>query len=345
MSKICGVDIGTMNLVSAMFDERKDIKVKSLRNMYLRIEDNLLSGTELENIDYDHIKSMEEGETIIYMIGEECFKMSRRFGLTVKRPMENGVMSTKEIDALDVLTKMVEKIIGKAKNGVCVYSVPASAVDAKMPPVSYHERVLKKIFNALGYNSKSLNEAMAIVFAECEAENFSGITLSFGCGLTNIGYAYKGIPMFTFSVKRGGDWIDEYVAQSLNMPITKVTALKESKLNLNLVSGVKNKKEKQALQALVFAYQELISYCIDQFVEQSIIHSDKIEIDEAIPIVISGGTSGPVGFLELFKEVFKDKSNFPFEISDIRQTDDIFGSVATGCLIYAAWSNIKDKKE
>lgn len=341
MSKICGVDIGTMNLVSAMFDERKDIKVKSLRNMYLRIEDNLLSGTELENIDYDHIKSMEDGEPVIFMIGEECFKMSRRFGLTVKRPMENGVMSTKEIDALDVLTKMVEKIIGKAKNGVCVYSVPAPAVDAEMPPVSYHERVLKKIFNALGYNSKSLNEAMAIVFAECEAENFSGITLSFGCGLTNVCCAYKGLPVITFSVRRGGDWIDEYVAQSLNMPVTKVTALKESKLNLSSIGEAKNKKEKQALQALVFAYQELINYCIDQFIERFSESSDTIDIDEPIPIVVGGGTSCPPGFLNLFKEVFNDRSDFPYEISEIRQTDTPLGVVATGCLIYAAWSQTK----
>ena len=131
-------------------------------------------------------------------------------------------------------------------------------------------------------------------------------------------------------------------SKSLNIPITKVIALKESKLNLNSIGKTKNKKEKQILQALVFAYQSLISYCIEHFIKQAILHSEKIDIDEAIPIVISGGTSCPSGFLGLFKEVFKDRSDFPFEIGEIRKSDNPMGSVASGCLIFAAWSQIKN---
>lgn len=342
--KICGVDIGTMNLVSAQFDEKKVIKVKSLRNMFLQLEDNFISNAELNNIDFDHVRAEEDGEIIIYMIGEECFKMARRFNLIVRRPMENGVISSKDVDAMDILTKMLEKIIGKTENGICVYSIPAEAIDAEMPPINYHSRVFGKIFSSLGYEAKSINEAMAIVFAECEKENFSGITLSFGCGLTNVACAYKGVPIFTFSVKRGGDWIDNYVSQSLNIPVAKVTALKENKLNFNSTGEYKNRKEKQALQALVFAYQELIEYCIDCFVQKFKDSSDKLDIDEAIPIVISGGTSCPPGFLDLFKEIFNGRSDFPYEISEIRQTDNPLGAVATGSLIYAMWKEGVDKK-
>jgi cell division ATPase FtsA len=225
-----------------------------------------------------------------------------------------------------------------------VYSVPAQAIDADMPPVTYHERVFNKIFSALGYTARPLNEAMAIVFAECEKENFSGITISFGCGLTNVACAYKGVPIFTFSVKRGGDYIDQFVAKSLNMPVTKITALKESKLSLNSLAEAKNKREKQALQALVFAYQDLISYCIDRFVKKFASSSENIDLDEAIPIVVSGGTSCPPGFLDLFKEVFSERKDFPYEISEIRQTDNPLGSVATGCLIYCAWKEGIEKK-
>lgn len=334
---ICGVDIGTMNLVSAKFNLEKAIEVKSLRNMFLKIEDDLLTATEIENIDYDHIKAEEDGEPIIYMIGEECFRMSRRFGLKVRRPMENGVISTSDIDAMDILTKMVEKIIGKTENGICVYSVPADAIDVDMPPIRYHEQVFDKIFSALGYKAKSINEAMAIVFAECEKENFSGITISFGCGLTNIACAYKGLPVMTFSVHRGGDWIDNYVAKSLSMPVTKITALKESKLDLDSSVKCKNRREKQALQALQFAYQDLITYCINHFVKQFTMSSNDMDIDEAIPIVVSGGTSMPPGFLNLFKEVFNKRQDFPYEVSEIRQTDNPLGAVATGALIYAIW--------
>ena len=71
---------------------------------------------------------------------------------------------------------------------------------------------------------------------------------------------------------------------------------------------------------------------------------ENIDIDEAIPIVVSGGTSCPSGFLGLFKEVFKERSDFPYEISEVRQTDNPLGAVATGALIYAVWSQKKKEK-
>ena len=51
-------------------------------------------------------------------------------------------------------------------------------------------------------------EGLAVVFAELEKENFSGIGVSCGGGMCNIALAFMSIPVMTFSVNKAGDYID-----------------------------------------------------------------------------------------------------------------------------------------
>ena len=62
-------------------------------------------------------------------------------------------------------------------------------------------------------------------------------------------------------------------------------------------------------------------------------------IDRPIPVVLSGGTAKPAGFLQKFESMLK-ASNLPIEISDIRMAKDPLTATATGCYI-AAMSEAK----
>jgi len=55
----------------------------------------------------------------------------------------------------------------------------------------------------MGYGAKSINEGLAVVFSELEKENFSGIGISFGGGLTNVSLAYLSVPAFSFAIGKG----------------------------------------------------------------------------------------------------------------------------------------------
>ena len=57
-----------------------------------------------------------------------------------------------------------------------------------------------------------------------------------------------------------------------------------------------------------------------------------IEVDEGLPIVISGGTSLPPGFLELFSSNLK-KEDVPFKVTEVRRAINPLTSVAVGLLI------------
>lgn len=345
---IIGCDIGTMFCVCAKQAGGEKIKVKSMRNMFLPVSDNMISASEIANtqIDYVEAKETEDEPGSLYIIGEDSYRFANIFNQRVKRPMSKGVISADEIDALDVLTLMLEKLVdGKVSEGYCVYSVPAAAIDVDIPPVLYHEKVFNMIFSKLGYTAEPLNEAMAIIFSECQKEKLSGIAISFGAGLTNIACSYKGAPTLTFAVSRAGDWIDENSAASLGIVPNRITSVKE-KEDFDLMNPFcKNKKERRVRNAVSFYYRSLIEYVLKVIINKFNEDADGLQIDEKIPIIISGGTSKPKGFLELFKEVFNNISDFPYEISEIRHAKDPLSAVAEGSLIYALWNQKRREKK
>jgi len=339
--KIIGCDIGTMFCVCAKQLDDEKIEVTSMRNMFLPITDDMVNITEMSNTNINYVEAKDDidGSSSLYIIGEDSYKFANIFNQKVKRPMSKGVISSSEIDALDVLTLMMEKLVGgTTKGGYCVYSVPAAAIDIEIPPVLYHEKVFGMIFSKLGYTAIPLNEAMAIIYSECQKEKFSGIACSFGAGLTNIVCAYKGAPTLAFAVSRAGDWVDQNVSSSLNIIPNRITAIKE-KEGLDLMNPVcANKKERRVRSAISFYYRELIEYVLKVIINKFNDNADGLNISEKIPIIVSGGTSKPIGFLDMFKDVFNNTKDFPYEISEIRQAKDPLHAVAEGSLLYAMWN-------
>jgi hypothetical protein len=175
--KIVGTDCGTMNIVSACRSKDGHVDTKLLRNVYLPIEVNQLALSELNNLD--HVTD----DKMVYIIGEDAYRLANIFGHKVRRPMSQGLISSEDIDGLDVLALMMEQLVGRTKNGFCVYSVPAPSVD-KQNDITYHKGVFKRIFSELGYNKCiEFNESAAIIYSECQDNNFTGLAFSFGAGM------------------------------------------------------------------------------------------------------------------------------------------------------------------
>jgi hypothetical protein len=319
-----GLDIGTMHLVCARSDSN-DIKIT--RNVFLKVDKDDISLNQLSSINY--VKGEDDD---LFIIGTDAFEFANLFGQEVSRPMEKGLISPKEISAIDVLSLMIKDLIGntKDKEVYCSFSIPAEAIDEERS-VTYHENVFARILNKLGVNHTSVNEAMAIVFSECAKENFSGIGISFGAGMANVAVAYKGIEAHKFSTARAGDWIDRNVSKDLDMVPNRVTNIKERYMKLAGETVIKNKKTKRILEALFYYHRALIEYTVKKIIEEFEAKVN-VEIDEQIPIVVSGGTSLPDGFVELFKTIL-DKYELPFEVSEVRKAANPLTAVANGLLI------------
>ena len=159
-----------------------------------------------------------------------------------------------------------------------------------------------------------------------EHHNFA---LSCGVFVHNCALAMNTIEGLTFSVGRGGDWIDSGAAKSVGSTQARICALKEKGIDLNNPQG-------RDQEALAFYYKNLIEYVIDQIALQFKSIEGKFSLPKPVPIIISGGTSKPTGFVEFFTKLFdKKRKRFPIEVSEIRAASDPLNAVAYGLLVQA----------
>ncbi|MCK9440910.1 MAG: cell division FtsA domain-containing protein [Methanothrix sp.] len=332
--KAIGVDIGTAFIVSGLYNQNDEIVTKSVRDGFFKLETSKQKKNMLDSSGVNYIKM----DDYLYVVGNEAFDMAVLFEQTLRRPLKDGVLSATEKESEIILKEILKQVVGKCdSNDILYYSVPANPVDSNFD-IIYHEAKFKTFFEELGLkNINTLNEAMAIVNAELADKMFTGLAISFGAGMTNVAMSYRGLEIFSFSVARGGDWIDNEVAQNRQISLSDATATKEDE-NFNLLNP------KDIIEdAIRIFYNAHLDYVINHIRKNLELHSRKIKLKEPLKVVLSGGTSKPKGFIELFKKKIADKP-LNISIGDIVQASNTLDAVARGCLI-AAKRDLLDSEE
>lgn len=329
-----GLDVGTMTIISSKkSDDGKIIFVKD-RDIFIELP--------VESTDA-HAFMSQAGTKLVtineknYVVGEEAINFASFLGEEFKRPLKNGMINPNEEDlAIHILDILINNILGKPKtnNELCIFSVPSEPYDEKRNVV-YHQKTLEYIIKRHGYNPMAINEALAVIYSELSKNELTGIGISFGAGMSNICCSYKGLPVFSFSLNRGGDWIDEAVKQASTKTTSEITMIKETELDLTKPGETKE------LRYLHNYYEEHIDYVIRNIIKKfeqmkriPPTLDAKNKNAEAIPIVLAGGTSMPKGFAEMFRDRLEN-SKFPFKISKVIVAEDQLYAVSKGCLIMA----------
>jgi len=331
-----GLDIGTMNIVSARYGaDGKSAVTHRIRDACLDVEPEAEKSLKISKAEYTKISD----DTLI-IIGDSALNMANLFKREARRPLSRGVIAAGELDAQAVLKTLLHYALsngGEVPDGEgehCYYSVPASPIDDLEQDVVYHTEIFRKILSELGYNPHPMNESMGIIYSQCGAENFSGLAVSFGAGMCNIALAYQTVKGLDFAVARGGDWVDAHAAKATGKTASQVCTIKE-KGGFDLANPQKGNREQEAISLYIRA---LIRYCLENTAIQFKKVQNSVVLPEPLPFIVSGGTSLAEGFLELFKDEFNTirKKGFPIEISDIRKARDPMTAVAEGLLLLAS---------
>ena len=321
-----GLDIGTANLLSALQQDDGSITVKRERNMFLEIPAEFRRNrTMLTKLNVPYVSYRDR----LFVLGDASFDLANMFGREVRRPMQDGFLSPDERDAIPMLRFIVERLMGRpvVENEPVYFCVPAPSIDTKNDTV-YHQGVMEGLLKKLGYAPAPINEGHAVVYSELSGQDFTGIGVSCGGGMFNVCVAYKTIPAVTFSVSRGGDWIDEHVAKVMGIPRTRATDIKEADVNL---TEPRNREE----EAVVLYYRNLIEYVLRNLAQRFSLAQDVPQFTAPVEIVVAGGTSLVGGFVEVFADELR-KVEFPLKVSGVRRAEDPLTSVVRGCLIAAS---------
>lgn len=317
-----GLDIGTMNIICAE-KEKEDVVFMQQRNAFMNLDSNDLTKNMLDTSKVLYI----EKDNGISLLGEDAFKFATIFEKEARRPMSHGIISPKEKQAIPIMKLIVERVLGKPKtpNEILYLSSPANPIDTDMD-VLYHRKTMEALIRGMNYDTHVIDEGLAVIYSELSEQTFTGIGISVGAGLTNVTLAYLGTPLMSFSIARGGDWIDEQVSKSTGLPREHVTATKEkgSKLSKQVTIGSPD-------GALTIYYDALMTYIIQNLNRRlSAITPPQV----AFPVAIAGGSALPDGFFEMFEKKLRE-SKLQIEISDIKRARDPLYTVARGCLIAA----------
>lgn len=319
-----GLDVGTSRIVAARGEE-KNCRFDAQLNAFITLPYSKLAQSLLVRENVFH----EVFENEILVAGEDANQFAEVFHVETRRPMLQGVLNPHEPHGAHVMKLIIMRLIGKAsfEGRKLFYSVPAASAGEDQG-IGYHNATMKQILTELGYTAHPIEEGLAVVFGELCASNYTGIGISCGSGMCNVCLAVLSVPVLSFSVPKAGDYIDSRAAIVTGELATRLRAEKEHGFRLNGLSSDRVKN------ALTIYYQEVIETLAYTLRAKLTSAARLPKLDRPIPVVLSGGTAMPKGFLDQFIAALRTQ-DFPLKIQEVRMSDDPLNSTARGALMAA----------
>jgi hypothetical protein len=326
-----GLDVGTSFIVLSKDNDAGNVEYKEFRDAFYVIKPTTPVATKMIEKGLAGKTFIKDVDGSFIILGKDAIEKAIERNDTAKRPMYRGVVSAKEKDAKRVLAFILKEVVGQAANpgDKLVFCVPAQPVDQETEDfdVGYHEDVVKSILTECGYDARAINEAEALCYAELENDDYTGIAISCGSGMTNVCVMLNGEPTVVFSTTKSGDWIDRMSAVATGEPDSVVQAEKEG-------GGFKvgETNPNPILEAVATYYERLIDYTVKQLAFALGGHKALPKFKDPLKIVIAGGTSKADGYVDTFKKKLGEL-DFPVKISEVVHAVDPLHSVSKGCLI------------
>lgn len=322
--QVLGLDIGTSRIVAATRAGEED-RFHAQLNAFVAIPHTRLTENSLRRENVPH--SVVDDQILIY--GNESARLADLLGQEIRRPMTRGVLNASEQQSLAQIAEIVKTTLppGSAGARVC-FSIPAPPLGHE-ENLTYHEATLRQLLEQLGYPQvRSVNEGVAVIYSELEDTNYTGIGVSCGGGLCNVALAYMSVPVLSFSIAKGGDFIDASAAGVTGEMINRIRLIKEESFRFNGNLGDK------VMQALSVYYEDMIQAVV-QGLRSSLSGSRHVpRFGRPVPLVLSGGGVLPQGFRERFERALQAAA-LPVPISEIRIARDPLNTTARGALVAA----------
>ncbi|MBF0387263.1 MAG: hypothetical protein HQL20_05335 [Candidatus Omnitrophica bacterium] len=319
-----GLDLGTAYIVAGREVEGKRVFVKNERNAFLSVRCDTATKDLLTKLKVKYVALGDK----LYVLGTMALELADIFGRETQRTMNMGIMNPSEAESIPIIKLLAQNIMWppRVEGEVCCFSVPAKPIDRDQDTI-YHRGVFEGILKSIGFNPIVIDEGYAVVLAEMEQQDFTGIGVSCGAGMVNICAAFRSVPVLSFSITRGGDWIDKSAATVLGVTMSRVCSIKEHGLN---IVAPKTREE----EAIAIYYRNYIHYLIESMSQVLGRSTGTPRFKDPVDIVFAGGSSMVPGFLEVVKEEAKS-AKFGFDIGNIIHAKEPFTSVVRGCLFNA----------
>jgi hypothetical protein len=239
------------------------------------------------------------------------------------------VLDAKEPESLNLMRAILTAMVGKAESSsqkLC-FTVPAAPL-GEQENLTYHEATLRQILEELGYSVTAINEGLAVIYAELEATNYTGIGISCGGGLCNVCLSYLSVPVVSFSIPKAGDYIDSSAASVTGERTNRIRLVKEETFHFNGAFADKT------LQVLGVYYDEMMRSLVAGLRDAFSKARNVPKFGKPVPLVLSGGSTLPPGFRDRFEKLLWEQ-DFGLQLSEVRLAENPLHATAKGALVAA----------
>jgi hypothetical protein len=323
-NRAVGLDVGTSRIVTAQRGGQ-EIQYESQLNAFVTIPYSKITEGVLEREKIPYTALANE----ILVHGNESAKFAGLLDGEMRRTMSQGVLDAKEPESLRMLREILTSMLGAGNpdgRKLC-FTVPAAPLGAESS-LTYHEATLRQMLSELGYEPKSINEGLAVVYSEMESSNYTGIGISCGGGLCNVCLAYLSVPVLSFSIPKAGDYIDANASSLTGERANRIRLTKEDSFHFNGFFADK------AHQVIGVYYDDMIRSLVTALKDAFARTRNLPAFNRPVPIVLSGGTALPAGFRDRFDKLLWEQ-DFPVTVSEIRLAENPLHSTAKGALVCA----------
>jgi hypothetical protein len=323
-SSVFGLDVGTSRVVLAA-RSGDEYNFESQLNAFVSIPHSKITAGVLHKEGVPHIVQ----GTDILIHGNESEKFADLMDVEIRRTMTKGTLDAKEPESLNLIRHIVLSLAGEpsADSKVC-FTVPAAPLGGE-ENVTYHESTVRQMLGDMGYQTKSINEGLAVIYGDLESTNYTGIGISCGGGLCNVALAYLSVPVLSFSIPKAGDYIDSSAAAVMGERANRIRIAKEQSFHFNGYYA-----DNKVQQVLTVYYDEMIGAVVGGLKEAFANTRNMPRIGRPVPLVLSGGTALPSGFRERFEKAVR-AAELPVQISEVRMASSPLHAAAKGALVAA----------
>lgn len=234
-----------------------------------------------------------------------------------------------------VAARLVEMILPTPSHGGrATLVLPRDAAPGD-PTYEFFTRLLR----LHGYETHAIPAVLALVLAELEADQYTGVAVSFGAGTVSMGLAHRGELVAHAVIDRGGDWIDQRLCERFRRTLFDPAG--RQFLDLAGVARWKTSPER-SLAAAVAPDEELLRELYRESMRALLEAFRAVLTREArrgmdrrpLPIVLHGGGAAIIGFTHLWEECWRAAA-IDLPVRRPQLTRDGNWTVARGCLIHA----------
>ncbi|MCX7418091.1 MAG: hypothetical protein NT013_00955 [Planctomycetia bacterium] len=272
------------------------------------------------------------------LIGDNAAAYSSLFHVRPQALLPHGRLPTNDPVARQCLAALVEALLGEPNQPgeMCCVTLPGGEMFQSLATNNELE-FLTRLIRLRGFTPQVLPATMAAVLAQLVSRSFTGIGLSFGAATSELVLTHRGIQVAIEVSPRGGDWMDELIAEHFEYALCDAEGasflnLDQARAHREGLTSIFATPGDSGAQFLADVHQDLVYELIRSAAEKFSQQPRTIDVPQPLTVIVVGRVARAPGFRDLLEKAF-ETARFPLEIGNIQfATDDNF-TVARGCLI------------